>query len=124
MIDGILLDKCLKNFIKFNYDYLCSRDGAGSLPDGLDVEVFKAKILNNLSIKNLNQYELEHVTPAIRKLIKVKKIIDFGIKKKIKKKYSIDNYYNYKNVKKIFMKEKKIKFNFNRTIELLLNNEK
>lgn len=124
LVDGSLIDKCINDFIRNDYNYLCTRDGKFPLPDGLDVEIFKVKLLNNLIKKNLTKYDLEHVTPAIRRSIKIKNFIDFKIGQKIKKKYSIDNYYNYRIIKKIFMVNKKINFKINKTIKLLLSNEK
>lgn len=69
-VDPKLIDKLIKKFFKLNLDYLCNTNPP-TFPDGFDVEIFNFKSLkyckNNAKLK----YDLEHVTPFIRRSKKI-----------------------------------------------------
>ena len=101
LVEPYIIDKMYKILRKSNIDYI-STDLA-SYPDGFDVEIFKSKcILNSINF-NLNKYQLEHVTPFLRKNKNFKKK-KFSSKYKnfYKIKLSIDTKTDFKRVKKIF----------------------
>lgn len=125
LIDGYLIDKCLKDFFYSDVDYLSNRGSRYELPDGLDVEIFKKKLLDINKRIQLNASEKEHVTQRIltTKNLK-KKFMNFKIKKRIKKKYSIDTYHTFKTVKNFFYKFKSLNFSYNSIIRAMILDEK
>ena len=75
-----MIDKYIHNFNLNNYDYL-SDENPPTYPDGMDVEVFKFKILEYAYFNCKSKFEKEHVTPGI------KNNKDIKIGKKIQKKF-------------------------------------
>jgi len=67
LIDGSIIDECVKTCILIKADYLCT---AESFPDGLDVEVFTFRLLEEANNKAVKNYEREHVTPWIKEYAK------------------------------------------------------
>ena len=78
--DPELLDDMIKFYEEKNLDYL-SNNKPASFPDGFDVEIFKSKILNKLSIAATNSLQREHVTSHIKNI----------------KNLKVDNYKNKKD---------------------------
>lgn len=125
LIDGYLIDKCLKEFLFSKVDYLSNRGSKHEHPDGLDVEVFNKKLLRLNKKTPLNALEKEHVTQRILTTKNVKKkFMNFKLNKKIKKKYSVDTYHTFKTVKKIFNKFKNFNFSYNAVIREMISDEK
>jgi len=59
-----LLDKMMDRFYEINVDYL-SNTLEPTYPDGLDIEIIKASVFEDLSAFNLSEEEREHVTLGI-----------------------------------------------------------
>ena len=101
LVDYRLIDKYIHNFNLNNYDYL-SDENPPTYPDGMDVEVFKFKILEYAYFNCKSKFEKEHVTPGIKN----NKDIKIG-KKKYKENFSflrltIDEKKDYECIKNIF----------------------
>lgn len=65
LIDSDIIDDVINLFLSENSDY-CSNCAPASLPDGLDVEVFKFDALEQAYQLAKKPSEREHVTPFIR----------------------------------------------------------
>ena len=72
LIDSSILDKFIDKFFLGNYDYL-SNVIEPSYPVGMDIEIFKFKILEERYFKKISQLEKEHVTIGFKKIKKYKK---------------------------------------------------
>ena len=66
LIDHKIIDSMIKLLIDKKKDYV-SNASPPSFPDGLDVEVFNFKSLEKAYFLTKNKYDLEHVTPFIKK---------------------------------------------------------
>ena len=78
-IDPYLVDLLIKKILKYKFDYVTNTNPP-TFPDGLDVEVFSFKILEQAWIKAKTLEEKEHVTPFLRKSDNIKK---YNFEKKI-----------------------------------------
>ena len=65
LIDPVLVDKIIRDFLSKDVDYVSNVDPP-FFPDGMDVEVIDRNCLENNYSSNLNKYHLEHVTSYIR----------------------------------------------------------
>ena len=72
LVDADLVDECIEKFKEKNIDYF-SNTIKPTFPDGLDVEVFNFKSLEQAWIKAKTLEEKEHVTPFLRKSDSFKK---------------------------------------------------
>lgn len=72
LIDPLLVDEVVCGFKSANVDYFSNTDPP-TYPDGLDIEVFTLKALQQASKETFNKFDREHVTPYIRKSDKFKK---------------------------------------------------
>lgn len=68
LTDHMLIDELVDAFYQGNWDYLsnCALDRQLSVPDGFDVEVFRADILERAAREAQLPSEREHVTPWFR----------------------------------------------------------
>ncbi len=66
LVDHKIIDSMIKLLIDKKKDYV-SNASPPSFPDGLDVEVFNFKSLQKAYFSTKDKYELEHVTPFIKK---------------------------------------------------------
>ena len=66
IIDPKIIDNCIKLHFKNKSDYTTNTLKL-SFPDGLDVEVININSLIKSQINSKNQFNIEHVTPYIRK---------------------------------------------------------
>lgn len=132
--DPELLDDMIKFYEEKNLDYL-SNNKPASFPDGFDVEIFKSKILNKLSIAATNSLQREHVTSHIKN-IKNLKVDNYKNKKDFSNlRLTIDEPKDYelikivlknfdkkifrfrlKDIENLYMKNKKL-FNINSEIK-------
>jgi spore coat polysaccharide biosynthesis protein SpsF len=65
LIDANIIDQCINFYLKNDYDYV-SNCVERSYPDGMDVQVYNTKILEEISKQNdLTDLDKEHVTPYI-----------------------------------------------------------
>ena len=65
--DGALLDELEENFKSQKLDYLICNGHKSGLPHGLSAEVMRVCALREASSKTQNLYDLEHVTPYLRR---------------------------------------------------------
>ena len=73
LLDPQLMDEIISKFLKNQVDYV-SNTISPTFPDGLDVEVFSFNALRYAFENAKTKYEMEHVTPFIKKSKKIKKI--------------------------------------------------
>ena len=66
LIDPLLVDKIIEAFLKRNVDY-GSNVNPPTFPDGMDVEVISFSSLEKAHMKSKDKFDLEHVTPFIRR---------------------------------------------------------
>ena len=101
LVDPQLIDKMLRLFHKKKLDYLYTLPK--SFPDGFDVEIFSFQTLSKIKKKAENKYDLEHVTPYIRKnphnfkIESLKYFKDFGFIK-----VSLDKKDDLSKIRKVF----------------------
>tara|TARA_Y100000590_G_scaffold468129_1_gene649644 strand:+ start:1032 stop:1706 length:675 start_codon:yes stop_codon:yes gene_type:complete len=101
--DGSFIKKTLNFFRKNKLDYLDTHK-IFNLPYGVVVQVFYVKVLRELNKRPIIEGDKEHVcvTMSKKKFNYKKYKSPYNFKKKIKKKLSIDNYQDYKRIKKLF----------------------
>ena len=66
LVDPELVDEVIRRFKTANVDYF-SNIAPPTYPDGLDIEVFTFKSLENASQETTDLFDREHVTPYLRK---------------------------------------------------------
>ncbi len=81
LIDPRILNKFIEKFFSGGFDYLSNTINP-TFPDGMDIEIFKYKIMKEKILKKISNHEKEHVT--------------FGFHNK--KKYKIYNFKSDKNL--------------------------
>lgn len=65
LVDPVLVDECVQQFLDQSVDYLCN-NYPPTLPDGLDIEVFKLAALEKAQEESDKPFDHEHVTPYLR----------------------------------------------------------
>lgn len=65
LVDPALVDECVQQFLDQDIDYLCN-NYPPTLPDGLDIEVFKLAALERAQEESDKPFDHEHVTPYLR----------------------------------------------------------
>ena len=97
-----LIDKMLLYFEKTNPQYL-SNKLPPSFPDGLDVEIFESKILNNLMTYDLSEQEEEHVTLGIYRRPDKFRIINYLNTQDLSRyRWTVDYFEDYEFVAKVY----------------------
>ena len=108
LIDFKLMDKMIKKFLeKKEYDFL-SNTLTRTYPDGLDIEIFKKKVLTKTFRKVKDNFDKEHVTPYMKrnfKCLDYKNKIDLSYKR-----WTLDTKKDHKKIDKIFKKFKEKNF--------------
>jgi glutamate-1-semialdehyde 2,1-aminomutase len=66
IVDPTLVDEYVEQFKSLDVDYL-SNVSTPTYPDGLDIEVFKFEALERAAKETHDLYDLEHVTPYLRR---------------------------------------------------------
>ena len=122
--DRSLIDEMIRYYEKNKLDYL-SNNKPATFPDGLDVEIFKANVLEKLSRYSKNHLDREHVTSHINRLRDIK-LGNFVYKKDISKiRVTLDEPKDLKVISKIFYKMKNKIFTFKlKDLENLFNKDK
>ena len=100
-VDSNLIDKLFLEFKKKKLNY-ASNTNPPSFPDGLDIEIFDFKSLEEAFLKTKKKTDLEHVTPFLIRNRKLKKFNLKNIKDLSNYKISIDTKQDFDRVKKIF----------------------
>ncbi len=135
LIDHKLVDKVINLFLKNKVDY-ASNCQPVSFPDGLDIEVFSKKCLEQSYKLVKNKYDKEHVTSFIRTSDKFKRVNfknnkdysflrwtldqkeDFKVIEAIIKFFGNKKYFSWKQTLKLTQSNKK---KFNSNIQILRN---
>lgn len=124
LIDGELIDKIIIKHKKNNSDYT-SNTIRPTFPDGLDIEIFKYRVLKSAYFQAKTKYEKEHVTPFIKSHKSFKKINMKSSRNLSKLRLTLDYEEDLKLLKKIF---KYFKYNiftsYNRIIDYQSSNKK
>lgn len=119
LIDTEIINKMVQKYLKGNYDY-ATNTMPPTFPDGMDVEIFKFKILQEAWQKAKMANQKEHVTPYIRSNKKFKKLNIVNKKDESKIRITLDCEEDLKLIKKIFKYfNPKIDFGLNEIIKLL-----
>ena len=71
LVDSDLVDEVIRQFKAEKVDYFCNTNPP-TYPDGLDIEVFTFKALEQTSRETADPFDREHVTPYLRKSGKFK----------------------------------------------------
>jgi glutamate-1-semialdehyde 2,1-aminomutase len=71
LVDPDLVDEVIRQFKAESVDYFCNTNPP-TYPDGLDIEVFTFKSLEQASLETADPFDREHVTPYLRKPAKIK----------------------------------------------------
>ena len=71
-----LIDQMVDQFYELDIDYF-SNTLEPTFPDGLDIEILKKGVLDKLTLQNLNQKDLEHVTYGVYTRSKLFKSANF-----------------------------------------------
>ena len=101
IVDKFFIKKLILAYKKNEFDYMSGHDNVKNCPFGLQAEIFKVKHLRE-PVKN-NRYNLEHVTPSIRrKYLSKKKIKIKDLNYTKKKRITLDTKSDYKKIKKMF----------------------
>tara|TARA_B100000963_G_C22616547_1_gene667643 strand:- start:516 stop:1199 length:684 start_codon:yes stop_codon:yes gene_type:complete len=104
LVDYRLIDSMLKKFLKYKkVDYL-SNTLKRSFPDGLDIEIFSKNVLKIAFRKASKNYDLEHVTPYIKRNFES---MNFLNNKNLSKlRWTLDTIQDYNKLNKMFLKNK------------------
>ena len=100
-VDSNLIDKLFLEFKKKKFNY-ASNTNPPSFPDGLDIEIFDFKSLEEAFLKTKKKTDLEHVTPFLIRNRKLKKYNLKNNKDLSNYKISIDTKQDFDRVEKIF----------------------
>ena len=123
LVDSQLIDEMIAFYKKNNYEYL-SNTIKPTYPDGIDIEIFQQKILEQAWKKAKKKSHREHVTKYILENSKFKK---FNFKNKIDYSYlrwTIDEPIDYEVIKKIYNNFKpNIYFSWKKAIKFCLENK-
>jgi len=106
LIDPVLIDRCMKKFIKGNYDIVTNKFPR-SYPKGQTVEIIKVSALNNINEKILTSDQKEHFTKYFYDNSKKFRIYNLNFSKQ--KKFismALDNKTNFNFLKKLTKKYK------------------
>ena len=96
LIDPFWIDYCINVLEWKNYDYVCNTPFC---PDGLDVEVFTFDALEKSYMYSVSKPDFEHVTPWIRRNMKMAEIS--GVLKYDNVKLSIDTPEDLERVRRL-----------------------
>ncbi len=104
LVDYRLLDEMINKFLNLkNIEYF-SNTIKRSYPKGLDIEIFTKKALNKTFTNAKKKYDLEHVTPYMKKNLRTRNFlneIDYS-----KHRLTLDTIEDYNNLKYLFKKFK------------------
>lgn len=103
--DGNLINLMEQAFTSENLYYLKCDGCESNAPIGLSLELFRLSSLRNSASKTKNTYDLEHVTPSLKKSGPVT-VYKLNIPEIINEKIGIDYLEDYLRVSKIFRKVK------------------
>lgn len=122
--DSNVVDRVIEAYLQENCDYASNVLLEYTYPDGLDVEVFSFKALEEAWENASLSSEREHVTPYIRKNIKYKKFNVYADKKYPIYRLTLDCLEDYELIKALYEGIGKIGFGLDETIDFLNKNPK
>jgi len=100
--DGELLDEIENDFINNKTNYLSCHDADSGLPVGLSVEIMLLKTLRMASRKTNLPYDLEHVTPYIKRVYGDNYYTNYINLNLGNYRATIDNFEDYIDIHKVF----------------------
>ncbi len=100
LIDYKIVDKSIDIFKKKKYFDIITNTFPKTFPQGQSVEIIKASILKK-NIKNMSNFDKEHVTTYFYKNFNKFKIKNFSTRKKFRIKNSVDTEDDLKRIRKI-----------------------
>ena len=122
-VDFRIIEKSLILLKEKKFDYV-SNTLIPTYPDGLDVEVFTFETLKKCFQRAKDKYDLEHVTPYIKRNNDFFKKNILNYENYSKYRVTLDYYEDFIKIKKIFDKfDNKIFFTYNR-LQKFLNKQK
>lgn len=121
LLDEKILEECIDSFKTLDIDYLtCGFEGG--FPRGMDVEVFRFKLLKEAFLNAKSDYEKEHVTPYIHTTKKDEfKILEYKNKYDHSKyRLTLDEQEDYILIKEIYKRfDNRLDFSYDELISLL-----
>ena len=115
--DPLLIDSAIDYYFKKNLDYL-SNTSPPTYPDGLDLEVFNFKTLEQAFNNSVRKFDREHVTPYIRRNKNLKKGNYKNIHNYSHLRLTVDEPIDLKVLEAVVKNIKNFKFNFRDIIDL------
>lgn len=101
LVDPVLVDECVQQFLDQDVDYLCNNHPP-TLPDGLDIEVFKLAALERAQKESDKPFDHEHVTPYLREPGKFKTATVKNAKDFSNLRWTVDEPADFIVVEKVF----------------------
>ena len=121
LIDSKLVDKILKIYKENNFDYV-SNVQRRSFPDGMDIEVFSFKKLQEANEILISKSDREHVTKYFLRSDKIKKYNFFQRKDYSNIRITLDTKYDFQLIDKIFNNFNNFYFSLDDIIEFYHKN--
>lgn len=120
LIDPFLVDDILEFYMKHNFDYV-SNTIVPTYPDGLDIEIFSFKTLENAAINAKMRSEREHVSPYIKNHPEKFKLFNYKNENDLSNyRWTVDEEEDLLFVRKIYSKMKPdVVFKYQKILELL-----
>ncbi len=106
-VDGSLLDEIEDEFFKKKYQYLTTGTSRFGLPDGIGVEISLIKYLRKAHRNTKLKYDREHVTPYLKRNLKISYYSKYKYLKMGLYFCTIDYMKDFKKIRKIFSITKK-----------------
>lgn len=101
LVDPALVDECIDIFFKSGADY-CSNTNPPTYPDGLDVEVFTIKALEQANLESSKPFDHEHVTPYLRESGKFQMAMHVYHDDLSKLRWTVDESEDFEVIEKVF----------------------
>ena len=116
LIDPVVIDLCINKFLSKKYDFVANTSPPvnSTYPDGMDVEVFSFKTLEQVNLNCKSKNDLEHVTPYIWRKKKKFKQLKLNLEKNFSHlRLTLDYQEDYTLIKKIITYFNKNKLDIN-----------
>lgn len=125
LIDPFLVNELLEYYIKHDFDYV-SNTIVPTYPDGLDIEIFSFKTLENAAINAKMRSEREHVSPYIKNHPKKFKLYNYKNKKDLSTyRWTVDEPRDLQFIRKIYSQMRpELIFSMKDVLSIILKNPK
>lgn len=118
LVDPALVDEVIRQFKSANVDYF-SNTSPPTFPDGLDIEVFTLKALEQAGLESSKVFDREHVTPYLRESAHFKRAGMSHPEDLSNLRWTVDDPADYEVVSKVFNHfAPDINFNWQEVLEL------